>query len=220
MGFFMVVPMPDVEGSLLEIEHGFSALAADGVHLFTSYDQQWLGDPSFDLLFQELDRRHALVHVHPSVAPCCRNLVPGVGVAVIELGTDTARALARFVFSGSSQRYPNLRMIFSHAGGTMPALIERFEMAAMQSAADRVELRGGFRPEAQRFYYDSAQAANLGAMASLKALIPSTNILFGTDYPVRRYSESFEGLRETGLFDEDQFAGICSRNALALIERA
>jgi predicted TIM-barrel fold metal-dependent hydrolase len=213
LGMFTVLPLPDIDSSLHEIAYGLDTLKADGVHLFTSYGDVWLGDPIFAPIFEELDQRSALVHVHPTVPNCCRNLVPGIGIAAIELGTDTSRAIARFVFSGSSQRYQKIRMIFSHAGGTMPFLIERFEYMAKQPA-NKVLVPGGFRAEAKRFYYDTAQASSTTAMSGLKALVPVSHILFGTDYPIRSQAETLQSLSACGVFTADELMDITSRNLL------
>src|SRR5207253_7797181 len=151
-GVFASLPLPNIDASLREIEYAFETLKSDGVGLFTSYGDKWLGDPAFDAVFEELNRRNAVVYTHPNTANCCRNLVPNIGDGAIEWGTDTTRAIARMVFSGAAVRYPDVHMIFSHAGGSMPFLIERFvNMArAPQLAAQFPE---GFVGVAKKFYY-------------------------------------------------------------------
>ena len=122
-GVFAALPLPNIEASLREIEYGFDTLKADGIALFTSYGNKWLGDPAFNPVFEELNRRNAVVYTHPNTANCCRNLLPNVGDGAIEWGTDTTRAITQMIFGGAAARYPNVRMIFSHGGGTMPFLI-------------------------------------------------------------------------------------------------
>ena len=135
-GLFTALPLPDVEGSLKEIAFGMDTLKADGVGLITSYANKWLGDPAFDPVLEELNRRKAVAYVHPTSPDCCRNIVPGVPDAAIEFGTDTTRCIARIVFGGAAARFPDIKWIFSHAGGTMPFLAERFEgMAKMPNYA-------------------------------------------------------------------------------------
>ena len=132
-GLFAVLPLPDVEGSLREIEYAFDTLKADGVGVLTSYGDKWLGDPAFAPVLEELNRRKAVVFTHANVPSCCtrggsgtqRYLVPGVNNNVIEYGTDTTRAIMSLVVINVNEKYPNLKFTFSHAGGTMPFLIER-----------------------------------------------------------------------------------------------
>ena len=129
-GLFACITPPDVEGSLKEIEYGLDTLKADGISLFTSYGTQYLGDPSFAPVYAELNRRKALVYVHPIAPDCCKALVPGIPVGAIEYATDTTRSIAHLVFSGTATQFPDIRWIFSHSGGTLPFLTGRFTRLA------------------------------------------------------------------------------------------
>lgn len=217
-GMFTALPMPDIEGSLCEIEYGMDVLKADGVGLYTSYHDKWLGDPAFAPVFEELNRRKAVIYVHPAVPDCCLNFVPGQQDANIEYGTDTTRAIARMVFSGASQTYPDLRIIWSHAGGTMPFLIERFMRTTGMPHYAKL-LPGGFLPEAQRFFYDTAQASNRVALTAARMVIPASHFVFGTDYPYRTAAEHVEGLRQCGVFDQWELRAIDRTNLAGLLPR-
>src|SRR5262245_58765988 len=92
----------------------------------TSFGDKWLGDESLVPVMEELNRRRAIVYTHPTVANCCRNVLPDVHYSVVELSTDTTRAIANVIFSGAAARFPDIRFIFSHAGGTMPFIYQRF----------------------------------------------------------------------------------------------
>ncbi len=135
-GIFTALPLPDVDGALKEIAYGLDTLKADGVGLITSYANKWLGDPAFDPVLEELNRRKAVAYVHPTSPDCCRNIVPGVPDAAIEFGTDTTRTIARIVFGGAAARFPDIKWIFSHAGGTMP-----FLLGALRGHGEAAELR-------------------------------------------------------------------------------
>jgi predicted TIM-barrel fold metal-dependent hydrolase len=113
-GVFAALPLPDIEGSLRETAYALDVLKADGVCMFTSYGDRWLGDPEFTPVMAELDRRKAVLYTHPTAPNCCRNLVPDVPAPIIEYGTDTTRTIASLVFSGTAARFPNIRFIFSH----------------------------------------------------------------------------------------------------------
>jgi 6-methylsalicylate decarboxylase len=217
-GMFVALPLPDIDGSLREIEYGLDQLKADGVGLYTSYHDKWLGDPHFAPVFEELNRRGTVLYVHPATPDCCRNLVPGVGDAAIEYGTDTTRAIARMVFSGASQRYPRVSMIWSHDGGTMPFLAERFIRMAEQREYVSL-LPTGFVPEAQRFFYDTAQASNRYALSSARQLIAPSHFVFGTDYPYRTAREHVQGLAQCGVFDRAELGAIDRDNLAALLPR-
>jgi len=217
-GVFVNMPMPDVESSLKEIEYGLDTLKADGVALFTSYGDKWLGDPAFAPVFEELNRRKAVIYTHPISASCCRNIVPGINDGNIEWGTDTTRAIARMVFGGAASRYPDIRMIFSHAGGTMPFLIERFVNLAKGPQYAK-QLPQGFLGLATKFYYDTAQTSNPAAMSALRKVIPVSQIVFGTDYPYRTQDEHVTGLKECAVFNPKELQAIDRENALTLVPR-
>ena len=150
-GFFAMLPLPDIEGSLREIEYAMDTLKVDGIGLFTNYpDNIWLGDPRFVPVSDELNRRRAVAYTHPNTASCCTNLVPGVADTVVEYGASTTRAIATMVFGGFDTTYPNIKMIFSHAGGMMPFLIERFEFQGLERTVSKV-LAEWRPPRAQAF---------------------------------------------------------------------
>jgi predicted TIM-barrel fold metal-dependent hydrolase len=214
-GTFLALPLPDIEATLREVAYGLDTLKADGVGMFTSYGGKLLGDPIFAPLFEELDRRRALIFVHPTSPACCSNVVPGIADANIEYATDTTRAIVRMIFSGSSRRYPNIRMIWSHAGGTLPFLNFRFIREA-QLERYKTLLPDGYLPEARRFYYDTAQAAQAAPMGALLKTVPLSHIVFGTDYPYLSIRENVEGLRATGIFSTADLAAL-DNNAASLL---
>jgi 6-methylsalicylate decarboxylase len=216
-GQFAYLPLPDIDGTLKEIEFALDTLKAEGVFMRTNYDDKFLGDPVFDPIFDELNRRGAVLYTHPAGHPCCERLVPGLRDADIEYGTNTTRAIAKFVFSGCSRRYPNMRVIWSHAGGTMPFLIRRFEKRVKESPEFQPVLPEGFRPEVRKFYYDIAQAPETAPMAALRAVAPVSQFLFGTDWPHLTTAEHVTGLAECGVFNEAELRAIGRDNALRLL---
>ena len=216
-GQFAYLPFPDIDGTLKEIEYALDTLKADGVYLRTNYDTKFLGDPIFKPVFEELNRRSAVLYTHPASHPCCVRIVPGLRDADIEFGTNTTRAIAKMVFSGASRRYPNMKVIWSHAGGTMPFLVRRFIKRVHESPEYEPILPEGFLPEARKFYYDCAQGPDAPAMASLKAVVPVSQILFGTDWPHLTTEEHVTGLQQSGVFSEAELNMIERDNTLRLM---
>ena len=215
-GIFASIPLPDVDGSLREIEYALDTLKADGIGVMTSFGDKWLGHPSFAPVWAELNRRKAVVYTHPTVANCCRNLLPDVNVAIIEFATDTTRAIADLVFSGTVARFPDIKFIFSHAGGTMPFLTERFTRMPLLNPSLNARLPHGVLYELQRFHYDVAQAAHPMALASLTRLVATSQILFGTDFPYRTTLDHVKGLINFG-FGAADLRAIDRDNALKLL---
>jgi predicted TIM-barrel fold metal-dependent hydrolase len=217
-GSFATLPAPDVDGSMREIEYALDVLKADGVALLTSYGDKWLGHAAFRPVLDELNRRKAVLYTHPTVANCCINLLPDVPPTVIEYGTDTTRTMTDIVFSGAAARCPDLRFIFSHAGGTLPFLTERLVRMPVQNSSLAVRVPGGVLHELRRFYYDTAWAAHPMALASLMKLVPLSQVLFGSDYPYRTGADHVTGLSQFG-FSDDELRAISRDNALALLPR-
>ena len=217
-GVFAVVPMPDVDGTLREIEYALDVLKADGIGFMTSFGDKWLGDPAFAPVMQELNRRKAVAYTHPTTANCCRNLVPDVPQSIIEYGTDTTRTIASLVFSGAASRYSDIRFIFSHAGGTMPFLTERFTRLPLINKDLAQRVPSGVAHELKRFYYDTAQASHPMALSSLLKLVPVSQVVFGTDYPYRTAADHVKGLTEYG-FSASDLRAIDRDNALRLLPR-
>src|SRR5882757_6789920 len=218
-GNFAMLPLRDAEGSLREIEYALDTLKADGIALMTSYGDKWLGYPQFLPVMEELNRRKALVCTHPTAANCCVNLVPTQQPVMIEFGTDTTRTIADIIFSGNAQKFRDIRWIFSHAGGTMPFLIERFVRNPLLVPSAKATVPDGTLAELKRFYYDTAQTSNKAAMSALSAVIPMSQIVFGTDFPYRTSIDHVKGLRDSGAFTDAQLTDIERGNALRLLPR-
>jgi predicted TIM-barrel fold metal-dependent hydrolase len=216
-GLFAAMPLPDVDGALREIAYALDTLKADGVGLFTSYGDRWLGHADFRPVMEELNRRKAVVHVHPTAANCCRNLDYGVAPGSIEYGTDTTRAITGVAFSGDAARFPDIRFIWSHAGGTAPFLASRID-GASRGASERMP--AGFMATLKTFYYDLAGATNAGAVASLLQLVQPGRVLFGTDFPPGGAAADYvASIRELKMFSEAALRAVERDNAVRLIPR-
>jgi len=198
-GLFAAMPLPDIDASLKEIAYALDTLKADGIGLMTSYGDKWPGDPVFAPVFEELDRRQAVVYFHPTTAACCGNLIPGLNPAPLEWPFDTARAVASLLFNGSLVRFPKIRFIFSHAGGALPALSGRITNMSKTNKDLSNFAPQGIPAEFAKLHFDTANAFFAPSMAALMELVPVSQILFGSDYPYFTLEENVAGLGEIRL---------------------
>lgn len=217
LGLFAAMPLPDVDATLREIEYAYDQINADGIGFMTSYGDTWLSDLAYRPVMEELDRRNAIVFVHPTAANCCRglNYATGIGPGSMEYGTDTTRAITGIVVNGYAHDFPNIRWIWSHGGGSMPFLAGR-----IAGNRQNEQMPNGFIYELEKFYYDLAGATNRGVVASLLELVDADHILFGTDFPPGgTMAEYAQRLRDLGMFSEEELRLIERENALGLLPR-
>lgn len=214
LGFFTVLPLPDVDASLRELER---CATAHGVGLYTNYAGAWLGDPKFAPLLEELDRRKALVFVHPMACPQCTALLAGVPDAIIEYPFDTTRTIASLLYSGSFARYRDIRFIFTHGGGALPMLGHRVARYAAINRQIAARAPGEAMEHIRRLHFDIVSVTQPGPFAALKALAPATQLLFGSDYPYWPPDMTAMGLAALGL-DAAERAAIEGGNARRLLK--
>lgn len=214
-GIFAALPLPDADGSLREAEYALDTLKADGIALWTSYVDKWVGDPEFWPVYEELNRRNAVVFVHPAQSTCCRNL-PGQS-GIIEYDMDTARAIDSLLWHGTVAKFPNIRFIFVHAGGAMSTLAAR---VADDYPEDRARLLpNGVEHEFRKLYFDVAHASKAPALDALRAWVPISQVLYGSDVPIRSYPLTDEGLDDYKGFSLDEWNAINRLNAERLFPR-
>jgi 6-methylsalicylate decarboxylase len=218
-GFFAALPLPDIDGSLRELEFAFDQLKADGVVLMTSYGERWLGDPAFDPVMQELDRRNAIVYVHPSSPVCCSQLMSYVPPFLTEFTQDTNRTITSLMFSGQLARRRRIRFIFSHAGGTMPMLAGRIAQLSTSVPQLANATPEGVEAELRRLFYEVANSANRPAIAALLSLVPATQVMFGSDFPLVPIEATQAKLTALQLRSEELTA-ICRGTASRLFDHS
>jgi predicted TIM-barrel fold metal-dependent hydrolase len=182
-GAFATLTLPDVEGSLTEIGHALDTLKFDGVCLFASNDGRYLGDPLFDPVLEELDRRGAVAFVHPAMHPSAAGTGLPWPLFMMEYPFDTTRAAVNLIFSGALERYPRIRFILSHAGGVAPYIAWRASVSPMidprMPQLSREQVFAGFR----RFWYDTALAPAAATMGCLREIADPSRVVFGSDWP-------------------------------------
>ncbi len=216
-GLFAPLSMMDTDTTLKEIAYVFDTLKADGVGLQSNYGDKWLGHDSFKPVFDELNRRKAVVYVHPLVAACCANISVGAFPAVIEVPHDTTRTVTSLLLSGGLARWRDIRWLFSHAGGTVPMMAGRINAFYANNPKRPEFAPDGVEAELRKLYYDTANATFGPNMAALLKFVPVSQVTYGTDYPYFALDQT-EGLKQLGLSQADLKA-IESGNAIKLVPR-
>ena len=228
IGFFATIPMNNTEGALKEIEYALDALKADGFQIGSSTGDKWPGDPQYLPIFQEISRRKAAVFVHPYVNKCCKTLMPEIPESVVEYDFDTTRCVTSMLYNGTLSACPDMKFIVNHSGAAVPMLAGRIKdrvpgsNTTVNSQQQRAA-RGGPDPdpkhegkgphtpngvfyELRRLYYECAHAAYTFPLAAMMKLAPSTQYLFGTDYPAEPMESTVDHLPENNLSADIQRA--------------
>lgn len=213
--FFATLPLPDVTGALEEVEYAFDVLGAAGVTLLTSYEGLYLGEAKFSPLLEELNRRSATAFVHPIHCTACANFQEPLPSVFLELPFDTTRTAASLLFSGSLSRFRKLNFIFSHGGGTLPMLTGRMEIWKNANPNFAELYPQGLQSELARHYYDTVSINSPSAISALKAFVPNSQLMFGTDFPFGPIGPQIAAIENFGLSDMEN-AALLGGNAIHL----
>lgn len=179
---FASLPLPDLESSLAELNRVLSIEGVVGIFLCTTIDRITLDDPQFAPLLAELSRRRCAVFVHGST-PCCTEGVREYAISLaLDYMAEVTNAVARLVYSGSISRYPGIRWIFSHVGGTTPFLIHRFDNYHQQFPECRARESQLPSHVLKSVFFDTV-TTHAPALRCALQTFPATQFLFGTDYP-------------------------------------
>lgn len=223
-GLFASLPLPDVEGSLREIEFAFDSLGVDGVVLMTNARGVYLGDGALDPVFEELNRRRSVVFIHPTSAYCptCHGSGLNFPRAMIEFLFDSTRAVTNLILSGTLARNSDVRLIVPHAGATLPVLAERIVAVASGLRFDEGNRREEILAILRSLYYDLAGFPLPTMLRALTDISEPTRILYGSDWPFTPHNVAMrlsEDLDTTDLIDDEWRAQIYRHNALELLPR-
>jgi len=185
-GGFACLPLPDIDASMHQLSYVLDVLELDGVVLFTNSLGVYLGDARLDPVFEELERRNAVVYVHPNPSPDPVAHSLGLPDNLIDFTSDTNRAVAQMHYTGRFARTPNVKYIFSHAGGSIPYLAARFAIIDEMGFIPGAEQRGTAADMFRRIYWDTALAASDPVLRMLRDVAGIDRILYGTDFPYLR----------------------------------
>ena len=182
VGGFAVLPMPDVAASVAEAARALDELHLDGVALLTNYGGRYLGDTEFAPLLEELDRRAAVVHVHPNLPPPMPDARLILPPPVLEFTFDTTRMVAEMILTETLQRYSRMTLVLAHLGGTLPWVAWRLSMLDDLPSASGGR-REPVRDTLRRLYYDVALSADPATLRLAADVIGSDRLLYGSDFP-------------------------------------
>jgi predicted TIM-barrel fold metal-dependent hydrolase len=193
-GHFATLPLPDIDGSLREIEYALDTLKLDGVILFTHYNERYLGDPYYEDVYRELNKRKTIVFIHPDAPKGIEFTNIGLPPSTFEVVHDTTRAVVNLVYQEVIKKYPNIKFILSHAGGTIPYIAFRISLPDPERILT----------DLKSFYYDTALSTSPYCFNSLAELVYDTHILFGSDSPFANavLDSSIKGIRNYRGFTE------------------
>ena len=220
-GLFASLPLPDVDGSLNEIAHAFDVLGADGVVLLSNCRGIYPGDPALDPVFEELDRRAAVVFLHPTspFCPVCHGSGLDFPRPMLEFMFETTRAVTNLILSGTLDRYPDMKLIVPHAGAALPVLAERIgsiAAALRAGSGSRESVLGHLR----RLHYDLAGFPVPTLLRALQDIAEPERVLYGSDWPftpmsaTRQLADALDG---ADLIDPGWRRQIHRDNALRLL---
>ena len=218
-GAFAIVPMHGVDNSIAEIAYALDVLKLEGVCLFTSYGEKYLGDPSFDPLLEDLNRRKAIVYTHPTLHPSTRAISLSYPAFLMEYLFDTTRMATNLIFSGALDRFPHIKFILSHAGGTLGYISWRLSSGPIIDPGLPQWPRAKIEAALASFWYDNAISTAPGTIMALKAVAGLEKILFGTDWPFvadALMSEHVAGHSAASVHSDTERAAIDRGNALKL----
>jgi predicted TIM-barrel fold metal-dependent hydrolase len=219
-GLLASLPLPDVDAALEEIRRSHDDLGADGFVLMTNYRGIYLGDPRFDEVMDELDRREALVALHPTSPPRADAVALGRPRPMLEFPFDTTRAVVNLILNGTLRRRPHIRVLVPHVGAALPVLADRVQAFTAAFARDGEPI--DVHSELRAMWFDIASEPFPNALAGLLRLVGPERIVYGSDLPFAPQAlveRTTERLMETDLLDDSSLDAVVRSNALALVPR-
>lgn len=225
LGFFAPLPYPDVDGALRHMEYALDTLKADGLILLSSQNGIYVGDKRMEPLLAEMNRRKAIVFVHPARPAFIDTLTTKIWGSIIEYTFETTRVAAFLIYNEFMKKYPDIRWILAHAGGCVPFVSFRLILMEEQDIASppfSERIPEGARHWVDRFYFDTAISGSRPALAALMEVARPGHVMYGSDWPyIDRHTIELqhECLANWEGFDEATRAAVYRNSAAALFPR-
>lgn len=157
-----------------------------------------------DEILAELDRRSAVILLHPTKPAAVETSLYVKDMSIYEFPFDTTRAMMDFIYRGKIQKYPNIKWVVSHAGGTIPYIAYRLSTVAEENKVSTLSA-GEVLVSFKSLYYDVALSTSPSMFSALKELAGASHIMFGTDYPLHYeagITESIKQFKDYSGFDK------------------
>jgi 6-methylsalicylate decarboxylase len=219
-GAIATLPGKTIDGSLSQMEYALDTLKMDGVSTLTSVEDVYLRDSRFDPWFEEMNRRKVTLFVHPTVARASLAVDLKIDISMLEFMFDTTRMLTNMVFIGAKRRFSDIRMISTHAGGTIPYLVTRiqtleltFGLGPDRKPLTAEEVKEGFAS----FYYDLTAGTSRAQLGAIRELVPA--LLMGLDSPYMpewSFGPAIRDLEQWDGFTQNDLERIAHKNACFL----
>jgi aminocarboxymuconate-semialdehyde decarboxylase len=178
---FAATPMPHVEESIAEIGRALDELGMAGVVMNTTVMGRALVDPDFEPIFAELDRRNAVLYLHPAGNSACTPLISEFHLTwMVGAPAEDTISIFQLITHGVPARYPNLKIINSHLGGALPMLLQRADNQYAWEYPDTPELPSA---AARRMWYDTVGHGHVPALRCAIESFGADRLVLGTDFP-------------------------------------
>lgn len=215
-GFFGALPLPDVAGAIAEARFALDECGAAGVAVLSNSGGRYLGDAGFDPLWAELDRRAAVVFVHPTSPPAAAEVALGQPRPMIEFLFDSARTVVHLVLAGVIERFPAIRFVVTHCGGVLPLLADRVQLFRL--ALDGPDAAAtGVVDQLRSLWFDLAGTPLPRQLPALTSVVGEDRIVYGSDHC---WTPPLGVAFQVAAIDHapDDWRGITTRNVAALLD--
>jgi len=215
---FAALPMPHLEESLGELGRALDELRMAGIAMNTTVLGQALVDAEYEPVFAELNRRSAVLYLHPAGNSACSPLIGNYHLTwMVGAPVEDTISVMHLITHGIPARYPNIKIINSHLGGALPMLLQRADDQYRWEAPDTPELPS---VAARRMWYDTVGHGHVPALRCAIDSLGADRLLLGTDFP---YENGDTFVRAVDYINDPQIdpgaaQAILDQNAGALLD--